>query len=130
MLAALSSGGAGTVHRQGQLAAAISNAVVGEFSSTTGRGPTQAKIEELTGRKVTGFMSDKPHRSGHRRRGVHSGAGKGVGCIASRPCGWQLVSEPEYHRRCESAARRGAWIDGCDCGAGPSAQRTASTVRP
>ena len=31
------------VSRKGQLAAAISNAVVGELSSTTGRGPTQAK---------------------------------------------------------------------------------------
>jgi uncharacterized protein YbcI len=29
--------------RQGQLAMAISNAVVGELASTTGRGPTQAK---------------------------------------------------------------------------------------
>ena len=96
------------VSRQGQLAAGISNAVVGELSSTTGRGPTQAKttfgsnavfvvlqdtltrgertlvgagesaavlelrrlwqsvmrvscskkIEELTGRRVIGFMSD------------------------------------------------------------------------
>jgi uncharacterized protein YbcI len=93
---------------QGQLSAAISNAVVGEIASTTGRGPTQAKttlganavfvvlqdtltrgertlvsagehdavldlrrlwqkamrvscsrrIEELTERKVIGFMSD------------------------------------------------------------------------
>ncbi len=32
-----------SVSSQGQLAAAISNAVVGELSSTTGRGPTQAK---------------------------------------------------------------------------------------
>jgi uncharacterized protein YbcI len=31
------------VARQGQLALAISNAVVGELASTTGRGPTQAK---------------------------------------------------------------------------------------
>ena len=94
--------------RQGRLALAISNAVVDELASTTGRGPTQAKttlgdnavfvvlqdtltrgernlveageseavldlrrlwqrvmrescskkIEELTGRKVVGFMSD------------------------------------------------------------------------
>ena len=94
--------------RQGDLAVAISNAVVGELASTTGRGPTQArttfgsnavfvvlqdtltrgertlvgagqsevvldlrrrwqsvmrgsctrKVEELTGRRVVGFMSD------------------------------------------------------------------------
>ncbi len=96
------------VVRQGRLALAISNAVVGELAGTTGRGPTQAKttlgdngvfvvlqdtltrgernlvaageskavldlrrlwqtvmrescskkIEQLTGRKVIGFMSD------------------------------------------------------------------------
>jgi uncharacterized protein YbcI len=95
-------------HQDGELAAKISNAVVGALARTTGRGPTQAKttigdngifvvlqdsltvgertltdagegvavldlrrrwqrvmeadvsreIEELTGRKVTGFMSD------------------------------------------------------------------------
>jgi hypothetical protein len=49
--------------------------------------------------------------------------------MASRPCGWQLVSEPEYHRRCESAARRGAWIDGCDCGAGPSVRAENGVYR-
>jgi uncharacterized protein YbcI len=96
------------IHTEGQLSAAISNAVVQILARTTGRGPTQAKttigdngifvvlqdtltvgertlneagqgpavldlrrrwqrvmeeeisrkIEELTGRKVTGFMSD------------------------------------------------------------------------
>jgi uncharacterized protein YbcI len=112
MLGAWLGGGLGVadegVARQGKLAMAISNAVVGELASTTGRGPTQArttlgdnavfvvlqdtltrgertlvgageseavldlrrrwqrvmrescslKVENLTGRKVVGFMSD------------------------------------------------------------------------
>jgi uncharacterized protein YbcI len=86
--------------RQGRLALAISNAVVGELASTTGRGPTQAKTT-LGDNAVFVVLQDTLTRG--ERTLVGAGESEAVLDLRRR---WQMVMRESCSKKIEGLMGR------------------------
>jgi uncharacterized protein YbcI len=88
------------IAHEGELALAISNAVVGELASTTGRGPTQAKTT-LGSNAVFVVLQDTLTRG--ERNLVDAGESVAVLDLRRR---WQMVMQSTCSRQIEALTGR------------------------